>query len=186
MLTEEDYESAASRLGVEVAAVKAVSEVESGPYGGFLSTGEPTILFERHLFHRLTNGAHDREHPDISNKLPGGYGKVSEQHGRLQRAVALNRDAALQSASWGRFQVVANNWRDLDYESVQDFVNHMQTDQGQLDSFIRFIEHNGLIGALRNHNWSGFARRYNGPTFAKNHYDTKLAQAYFKHKAPTV
>ena len=38
--------SAANKLGCEVAAVRAVVDVESG--GGFLPDGRPKILFERH------------------------------------------------------------------------------------------------------------------------------------------
>jgi len=44
-LTEDDYKEAAQKLGCDVAAVKAVSEVESGPHGAFLSSGDPVILF---------------------------------------------------------------------------------------------------------------------------------------------
>jgi hypothetical protein len=182
-LTDTDYEAAATRLGCEVAAIKAVAEVESGPHGGFLPDDTPVILFERHLFARLTNHVYDHAHPAISNPSPGGYGKVLDQPARLAEASALDRDAALQACSWGRFQVLGANWRDLDYESLQQFVNAMYAGEAeQLDSFVRFIQHNGLTGALRTHNWTAFARRYNGPNFHINHYDTKLAEAYARHK----
>jgi hypothetical protein len=49
-IKDADYERAAGLLGVEVAAVKAVLEVETGNKGGFLSPGHPTILFEGHIF----------------------------------------------------------------------------------------------------------------------------------------
>ena len=51
-LTEEDFVRAALRLGegVEVAAVKAVQEVETGGRGGFFAPGKPAILFEGHIF----------------------------------------------------------------------------------------------------------------------------------------
>ncbi|AZA64465.1 DUF3380 domain-containing protein [Chryseobacterium carnipullorum] len=54
-LTEQDYINAAKELGCEVAAIKAVAEVESRG-SGFLSSGEPKILFERHRFYKYTNG----------------------------------------------------------------------------------------------------------------------------------
>lgn len=182
-LTESDYEAAALRLMCEVAAIKAVAEVESGPYGGFLADDQPVILFERHLFHRLTSGSYDATHPDISARTPGGYGSVRSQHTRLAEAAALNRDAALQSCSWGRFQVLGSNWRSLRYDSLQQFVNAMyESEAAQLDSFLRFVEVNGLLGALQQRNWKAFARRYNGPNFQINHYDTKLAAAYAKFR----
>ncbi|MCE8615786.1 N-acetylmuramidase family protein [Bacteroides fragilis] len=36
---------------------------------------------------------------------------------------------------------------------------------------------------LQNKNRAEFAKRYNGPAFAQNGYDTKLASAYLKLKA---
>jgi len=51
-LTEEDYSAAATQLKVEVAAIKAVAEVETTG-NAFDEEGRPRILFERHYFHRL-------------------------------------------------------------------------------------------------------------------------------------
>ena len=99
-LTEQDFKNAAKELNCEIAAIKAVAEVESKS-DGFLPTDEPVILFERHIFSKLTKGLFDKSHPNISNPTPGGYGTVSQQHKRLQAAVALDRNAALMSASWG-------------------------------------------------------------------------------------
>lgn len=180
-ITEADYARAAQSLGVEIAAIKAVAEVESRG-DGFLETGEPVILFERHIFSRLTKGKYDKTHPDISNPKSGGYGKESEQHARLQRAVKLDRDAALQSASWGKFQVLGKNWEDLKYAGLQEFVNAMyRSEADHLDSFVRFIDANNLAGALRGHKWATFARIYNGPQHAKHNYAGRLAQAYSKY-----
>ncbi len=38
--------------------------------------GRPTILFERHIFSKRTEGAYDAKYPDISNKIAGGYGSM--------------------------------------------------------------------------------------------------------------
>jgi site-specific recombinase XerC len=37
-----------------------------------------------------------------------------------------------------------------------------------------------MFTALHNNDWAGFAKRYNGPGYKKNKYDTKLASAYRK------
>lgn len=84
--------------------------------------GRPRILFERHYFPRLTQGRYDKRHPDISNSLAGGYGKFSAQYGKLERAYVLDAVAALESASWGRFQIMGSNYRDAGFVSVQEFV----------------------------------------------------------------
>jgi len=58
-LTQDEIRSAASALGVEPAALAAVAEVESSDRGAFDADGYPTILYERHVFHRLTEGRFD-------------------------------------------------------------------------------------------------------------------------------
>ena len=181
-LTEEDYEAAAKKLGCDVAAVKAVSEVESGPHGAFLPSGDPVILFERHKFSKFTGGKYDQSNPGISNRSPGGYGPVSKQHDRFQEACALDSDAALQSCSWGRFQVMGFHWKNLGYPSLKEFVDGMyMSEANHLDSFVRYVIKNGLAKHLKNKNWAAFAEGYNGKDYKINKYDQKLAAAYKKH-----
>lgn len=189
-LTEKDFQDAAEELSVDVAAIKAVAEVESRG-DGFLPSGEPKILFERHKFHKYTNGKFSTpENRNISWPTPSKrgtgkineYGATSEQHARLAKAAALDRDAALQSASWGRFQVMGFNWKSLEYPSLQSFINAMyRSEADHLDAFLRYVKANGLLGALRNHRWAAFARGYNGKDYKINNYDTKLAAAYRKY-----
>ena len=68
-LTPADYERAAAALGCEVAAIRAVAAMESSG-DGFLPDGRPTILFDAHVFNRLTAGrfafARDRKGVQIS------------------------------------------------------------------------------------------------------------------------
>jgi hypothetical protein len=181
-ITEDDYQQAAQKLGCEVAAVKAVAEVESGPHGGFLESGDPVILFERHKFHKYTGGKYDGSHPGISNPNAGGYGPVSAQHGRYQEAAALDADAARMSCSWGRFQVMGFHWQVLGYPSLQDFVDAMYVSEGNhLDSFVRYVQVNGLAKHLKNKSWAAFAQGYNGKDYRINKYDEKLAAAYRRH-----
>lgn len=182
MLTVSDFSKAAKDLKVPVAAIRAVCEVEA-PRGGFLPTGEPTILFERHIFSRLTNRRYDARHPDISNKSPGGYGPASAQHARLQKAVQLDKPAALKSASWGRFQILGLNHVQAGFTSLQDFINAMyRSEQSQLEAFVDFIKNDKrLLNALQTLNWTAFARIYNGPAYRINRYDTRLQLAYDRY-----
>jgi hypothetical protein len=188
MITEEQYKESAKELNVEVAAIKAVAEVESSG-NGFLSTGEPKILFEPHIFWKelekrgIDPKLHVKGNEDILYEKWGEkpYGKESEQHFRLQRAIEINRDAALCSASWGRFQIMGNNYADLGYSSIQDFINAMyKSEDEQLHAFVKYVGVNGLSKYLQKKDWISFARRYNGPSFEKNKYPEKLAAAYKK------
>lgn len=179
LLSEQDLERSAKSLGCEVAAIKAVCQVEA-PNGGFLSDGRPNILFERHKFSQFTGGQFDASDPDISNPKAGGYGAGGvNQHDRLGRAADLDREAALKSASWGKFQIMGFNFSAAGFKDLQSFINAMYRSEGaQLDAFVAFIKHEGLADELREHRWADFARRYNGPSYAINRYDTKLAAAY--------
>jgi len=97
-LSDADYGRAAAALGAEIAAVQAVADVETSG-NAFDEHGRPRILFERHYFHRLTGGRFDAAHAAISDATAGGYGKFSEQYGKLEIAYGLDADAALRSAS---------------------------------------------------------------------------------------
>lgn len=176
------YKAIAIALKCEPAAIQAVAEVESQG-GGFLANGEVKILFEAHIFDRLTKGKYRRSHPSISSAkwnrslYVGGAG----EHRRLQKAVALDRDAALQSASWGRFQVMGFNYAACGYKSVQEFVNDMQTDAGQLRAFAGYVRSRGLADELQRLDWEGFAYGYNGSGWRENDYAGKMARAYKRY-----
>lgn len=178
-LTADDFVRAAGALNCEVAAIKAVCAVEA-PRGGFLPDGRPAILFERHKFSQFTHGVYDAKYPDISNRKAGGYGADGAwQHERLAKAAQLEREPALKSASWGKFQLMGFNYAACGFFTLQAFINAMYHSEGaQLDAFVAFILHEGLADELREHRWADFAKRYNGPDYRINKYDTKMAAAY--------
>jgi hypothetical protein len=182
VLTEQDFIDAAATIGCEVAAVKAVAEVESRQKG-FYDNDEPVILFERHIFSKKTNGIFDKTNPNVSNPKPGGYGASETQHTRLGEAVKLNRNAALMSASWGKFQIMGFNFPLAGFNSLQEFVNAMyKSERDHLMAFVNYVIQSSLDDELRNKQWATFARKYNGPDYKKNKYDEKLAAAYKKYK----
>lgn len=184
-LVEADYVRAATALGVSVAHVKTVCEVEARGTG-FLSDGRPKILFERHVFYKRIDA--DKRAgaaascPDLCNSVSGGYIGNAAEYQRLERAQALDHDGALESCSWGLFQIMGYHWKALGYRSVFDFVEANQRCEGeQLDAFVRFVLlDKTLLTALRTNQWATFARAYNGKAYAKNQYDVKLAAAYRK------
>lgn len=187
-LTEAQIQAQALGLGIEVAALKAVIEVECKG-SGFNADGTPVILFERHVFRQrlIANGKAEiadkamRERPDLCNKTMGNYGLYSAQHGRLNAAAQYHRESALESASWGIGQVMGYHWKALGYPTLQNFINAMYRDEAsQLEAMCRFIVTNKLINALKNKDWKAFARGYNGPAYARNSYDVKLGNAYKK------
>jgi len=179
------FVNAAEALGVSIPTIQAVAEVESNGTG-FLASGRPTILFERHVFYRRL-AAHGfdpallaKHFPWIVTNVSGGYSGGESEHLRLRQAMDLHTPAACEAASWGAFQIMGYHWKPMGYAGVQDFVAHMREGYAQhLVAFVRFIAADGgLRSALAKRDWADFARRYNGPSYAKNAYDVKLAKAY--------
>lgn len=184
-LRRADFEAVAARLGCEWEAAAAVAEVESGRLGAFNPDGTPVILFERHKFSRKTNRAYDGSHPSISNPNSGGYPRTqAERWAQLELAFSLDPEAALQSASYGRFQVLGENFANIGAANAHEYVAKMaRSERDQLEVFEGYITANGLADELRDKRWADFARRYNGPGYAENQYDVKMAEAYARIKA---
>lgn len=181
-LTPADFTRAAAALGCPTAAIRAVVEVESK--GGFIPDGRPRILFERHKFSALTARRFDATNPAVSARTPGGYIGGAREYDRLGEALALDRAAALKSASRGAFQLMGFNHALAGHPDVESFVAAMDSGHpAQLDAFVAFIRHAGLAAALATQDWPAFARGYNGPAYARFAYDTKIAAAYARFAA---
>jgi hypothetical protein len=178
-LTSDGVASAAEAISVSAQEVWTVISVETAACG-FLADRRPQILFERHIFHRLTNGKFDDG--NISDPNPGGYGAGgAHQYDRLASAIALDRIAALQSASWGLGQILGMNFGAAGFTSVDSMVQAMSDrEDAQLAAVSAFIAQNRLDRALKTHDWTSFARGYNGPAFATNHYDVRLRGEFQK------
>ncbi len=56
----------------------------------------------------------------------------------------------------------------------------LDDEEKHLDAMVSFIIANQLDDDLRRHDWRGFARVYNGPSYEANGYHTKMAAAYAK------
>lgn len=187
MLTEQQFSNAANLLGCDTAAVKAVNQVEARG-NGFQKDGKVKILFEGHIFWKqlLKNGI------DPKTRLTGNedilyptwnLAKVRpyynmNQYVRLEKAKLIDETAALKSASWGAFQIMGFNHKACGYNTVQEFVSAQAEEANQLMSFCNYLRSTHLDVNLRNHDWKGFARGYNGADYWKNQYDTKLQKAY--------
>ncbi|MBS7724582.1 N-acetylmuramidase family protein [Pseudomonas lalucatii] len=198
LLGHAQLRASAQRLGVELATVYAVNEVESLGEG-FLANGKPKILYERHVMHRLLATprhagddaaalqAHAEQlarlYPNLVNPRPGGYAGGTAEHARLASARLLDALCADESASWGAFQIMGYHWQALGYASLADFTARMAANEAeQFEAFVRYIESDpALHKALKGKKWAQFAKAYNGPAYARNLYDVKLERAYQRH-----
>lgn len=136
-ITSDGLANVADTLGVQAPEIWTVFSVETKGCG-FLPDRRPPILLERHIFSRLTKRQFDLR--DCSNPGPGGYGASgAAQYDRLAQAVALHRDAALQSCSWGLGQIMGENFAMLGFAGVEDMVAAMcETEDAQLLAYQKF------------------------------------------------
>lgn len=187
-LTQADIARAAEALEVDQAAILAINEVEANGHG-FMADGRPVILFERHImYQRLKAAGKDADalaakYPELVNPKRGGYRGGAQEWYRLDLARQIDRDAANESASWGKFQIMGFHWQPCGFGSVGEFVEAMCQSEGRhLDAFVGFVKASPpLHKALKACKWADVARLYNGPAYKENNYDAKLASAYKRH-----
>lgn len=180
-LDDVDLPLLGDRLGVGEDEIHAVLDVESVGKG-FDSQGRIIMLFEPHIFYR--------ELPESKKALAVKQGLArkswkrdypKDSYPRLLRAMQIDEEAALRSASWGLGQIMGFNHQLAGYDSAKEMVQAFVDDEEEhLAAMVQFILSAGLDDELREHDWAGFARGYNGPSYAKNKYDVKLKQAYDK------
>lgn len=190
-LTEIDLVDAARELGVDLASVKAVNQVESRGTG-FTKTGKIKTLFERHIMYKKVVAklgqakatTLNQLYPTLVNPAAGGYTGGDAELDRLHAAIIIDEDCAYEAASYGLFQIMGFNCQACGYSNAKEMFNDFLTgERVQLMAFVKFIKSDpGLWNALKSKNWVEFARRYNGPAYAKNQYDVKLQAAYNSFK----
>ena len=206
-LTRDEIAAASARLGVAEAALRAVLHVEARGSGFTHHRGQSVavVLFEAHHFYRLS-GRHpvSRDYPYLASRRwdKGLYNLAGRAVGphedrqrvRLEKAAALDvcyrtdsdelARAAHESCSWGLGQVMGSHWGALGYESVWDFVAHMERSEAdQLDAMLRYVEAFHAADAMRAggqtaDSWRSFAARYNGAGYESNGYHRLIANAF--------
>lgn len=187
-ISEKDWEEISKDLGVEVAILKAIHEVETSG-SSYFKEGYPALLFEAHIFYRELKAEGKNpdllmsSHPGVISKswnkklYKGGVGEVS----RINEAFLISPKAALRSASYGAFQICGFNCGKI---GPYEFYRRMWTSEtGQLRILSDFLVSTGIIKAVRDLDFKEIARRYNGPGYAANGYHTKLEKAYQKYKS---
>jgi hypothetical protein len=171
-----------SRIGVGEDELHAFMDVEAAG-SGFDGQGRPKILFEPHVFYRNLSGAKR----DQAVKAGLAYPKWGEKpypkdsYPRLIQALEIDETAALKSASWGLTQILGENYRAAGYVTLQAMVwAFMDDEAAHLDATVSLLVWMGIDDDLKAHRWAVVAKSWNGPGYAKNAYDTKLAAAYAK------
>lgn len=175
-ISELEFSELAKEFGLTEAKIKTVDSVESGGKGFDDVTSKIIIQFEPTWFKRK------------SPYTPSGkwsLNKVEVQSKEwlsFNDAFSKNQDAAMESTSIGRMQVMGFHWKGLGFKSVGamwDFAKKSEANQLRLG--LMFIATNKkMFAALKNGDWNTFAYYYNGEKYKDFKYDTKLKTAYDK------
>jgi hypothetical protein len=182
-LTDQDIWDASEVFDVPAAHVDAVRQVEAAGSGFLLNEpmpARPKILLEGHWFYKLTPVAVSKVRPDLShpNWTNRYYKGGSAEWDRLRDAYRFDPHNALKSASWGLGQVMGFNFELAGCESVEDMVVEAFTGEPQqFMHMMNYVQNTDLLPALRKGDWERFAKGYNGPGYAQNSYNIKLAHA---------
>jgi hypothetical protein len=176
-----DLPRIAHRIGVGEDEIHAVIDVETAG-GGTDSRGRLKMLFEPHRFWRNLGPGPKRDRAVAQGLAYPRWGErpyPSDSYPALLRAMAIDPDATLKSASWGLPQILGENHALAGYPTVRAMIEDFTRDEdNHLEAMVRFIAASGLAGALRAHDWAAFARGYNGPQYASHGYDKRPARRF--------
>ena len=178
-LGPQDYRNAGARHGIEPAALHAFADIESNG-AGFTKEGRAVILYEPHVFSRLTKGQWDGYAPagvvlSYPKWVPPGQRPVGcdfhpyqlDQIGRwglLAFAAELDFEAALKACSWGAFQILGQNHAVIGYPTAWHMVVAFhEGEQAHLDAAVAFLAANDVLTAMRKGDWARVITVYNGP-----------------------
>lgn len=196
MIEQKDFQKAAQKIGCEVAAIKAVYQVETSGRG-YLPDGRVKILFEGHRFWKsLTKAAKDpmafvqanQQYSTILYKnwnkafYIGGVGEWNRMSKAIEvcKMIGADPELALDSASYGSFQIMGENSVICGYATAQEMLADFNTrgEIAQLDAFVNFVKSKKIDKHLVTKNWPAFAADFNGTAYRLNQYDVKLIRAY--------
>lgn len=183
-LSDEDFILVAKELDVEVAAIRAVVAIEAGKQmKGFWAPGVPVVNFDNAMYSRFRKKV--KSQGAQGEKVPSGLkGYALREWTQLINARKVNASAANMGTFWGMFQIGGFNYAKCGCSTVDEFVKLMAySELSQLELFAAFVRNSGMLTDLKNKNWAGFARKYNGAGYAKRGYHTRMAAAYKRFSA---
>jgi hypothetical protein len=183
-LSADGLSAVASDLGVHAPEIWALLAVETKGCG-YLPDRRTEILYERHVFDRLTGGRFDDG--DISDRLPGGYGPTgAHQYERLAAAMEQGQGADVRTAALKAHPGVwAKSW--VRISPQQDFKMLRRWSQPcrspKTHSLLPWLVFSLSLSCRRRcrpTTGRRFARGYNGPNFVINRYDVRLNAEFQK------
>lgn len=169
MITPREYARLAKDFGIAVSKVRSIDSVESNGQGFDPKTGKIKIQFEPHYFKRIskfTTGLWSLNKIDI---------QIREWEA-FNDAFKKNPNAAMESCSIGRMQVMGEHWKRLGFKSVGEMWDFAKkSEANQLWLGLKFIQTDKrLFHAVQIWDCTTIARIYNGKNYWIKGYHKKL------------
>ncbi|WP_083341028.1 N-acetylmuramidase family protein [Chromobacterium amazonense] len=209
-IADSDFDNAAKELDLEVEIVKTFYNVEASGKG-FLPSGIPKILYERHVVFKRSGGKDNKINTEENHELSCSKGyfqpkdytksewksipktdKYQDGIGSWVRFCKASRkgysvETIAQSVSWGGFQVMGFNYKSCGFDSAIELADEcFKSESAHLKLFVAYCKGNTeLKKALKGKEWAKAARIYNGPRYELNKYDKKLEKQYNELKKLT-
>ena len=175
-------EPLSAKIGIDKAVAVAVIAVESGG-SGMGPDGRMIIRFENHLFWTFWGKANPaaynqffvfdqntswkghKYHPQPNGPWLDVHQNQNSEWAAFNFASTIDASAAKKSISMGLVQIMGFNNRAIGYASPDAMFAAFAADEKyQLLGFFNFVKNDQRqINALRNRDFAGFARIYNGP-----------------------
>ncbi len=172
----------AKRIGIEPAMLAAFRSVESG--GG---RNPSTIRFEPHLFNPCVNSS-ERGKPMSDTRRIGkdgkeeGFSRVGSEtkQAAFQKAFSINKKCALDSTSFGTYQVLGSNFTGINSNTEEAYKMFNQDPVGISKKLVEiwFSRNPVAVKYANNLDFARLAEKYNGSLYKQNNYDEYLAAAY--------
>lgn len=195
-IPSELYDIYAAKLGCEKEVIMAIGKQECGNEPFFLNDTHAKILYERHYMYRglkkekkySIDKMQELEQTKSNIIFHSGYssyGTYKNQVERLDEAKKIDADCAIQSCSWGRFQVMGVNYKGL-YNTPQDLESAQNKCEIQhLVLFYNEVKDNSaLVKAMKEKDWDKIAYNYNGPNWKNQNpdYSNNIKKFYNEYK----
>lgn len=199
-LTPKQLTDAATAMGFEPRAVRAILKVETGGRGYDKTTGYLLIQFEPSWFRKLmpksrmqaitaasTAVAKKTATPAQVSQLQDWLAtQANAVEGQAKERLAydaacrLDKHAAQLATSWGLPQMMGFNHKVCGYSTVEAMIEAFrQSESNQLTAMLRFIKSKpAMAAALKKRDWGVLAYYYNGAGYKAFNYDKRLAKAY--------
>lgn len=148
--------------------LQALANIESGGQG-FIN-GRLLIRLEAHrlLIFAPTLSSFFSFNP--ANKYFDHYYNGKKYHGNQDMeweafnfARRKHGEATYKSTSYGKFQILGENYTQLGFNSAEEMFNYLsQSETNQYDVFFRYLVNFGLIKPLQDYNFKLITEKYNG------------------------